>query len=328
MRKRNFLIFVLAAVMLTACGGEETAPAADDQDLTQIRLPMGYIPTVQYAPLYVAKEKGYFAEAGFDVIFDYSTETDGVALVGQGEQPFSLASGEQVLLAREQGIPVVYVLGWYQDYPVAVVAKSESGITSPQDLVGKRVGLPGLYGANYIGLIAMLHAEGIAEEDLILDSIGYNQVEALASDQEEAVVGYSTNEPVQLAAQGYEINTFEVAAYVQLAANGLITNETMIAENPEAVQAFISAMIRGIEDTIADPETAYEMCFDYVEGLEGQAGGVQMEVLLRSIDFWKADQIGSIQAEAWENMQQVLLEMGLLSDAVDLGSAYSTQFVE
>jgi NitT/TauT family transport system substrate-binding protein len=328
MKKLNLLVMVVFVLILLAACGEETAPAADDQDLTQIRLPMGYIPTVQYAPLYVAKDRGYFADAGFDVIFDYSTETDGVALVGQGEQPFSLASGEQVLLAREQGIPVVYVLGWYQDYPVAVVAKSESGITSPQDLVGKRVGLPGLYGANYIGLIAMLHAEGIDESDLILDSIGYNQVEALASDQEEAVVGYSTNEPVQLAAQGYEIDTFEVAEFVQLAANGLITNETMIAENPEEVQAFVSAMIRGIEDAIADPEGAYEICFDYVEGLEEQESGVQMEVLLRSIDFWKADQIGSIPAQAWQNMQQVLLEMGLLSDAVDLGSAYTTRFVE
>jgi len=328
MRKSIWLLLAAAALLLTACGGEQSVPTMGSEDLTQIRLPMGYIPTVQYAPLYVAKEKGYFAEAGFDVDFDYSSETDGVALVGQGEQPFSLASGEQVLLAREQGIPVVYVLGWYQDYPVAVVAKSESGISGPQDLIGRRVGLPGLYGANYIGLIAMLHSQGIAESDLVLDSIGYNQVEALATDQEEAVVGYSTNEPVVLAAEGYEINTFEVAEFVQLAANGLVTNETMIAEHPEAVQAFVSAMIHGIEDVIADPEAAYEVCFEYVEGLEEQEGGVQMEVLLRSIDYWVADRVGYIQPQAWENMQQVLLEMGLLSQEIDLEAAYTNQFVD
>jgi NitT/TauT family transport system substrate-binding protein len=319
---------ILLAVLLTACGGEGPVIEGDDLKLTQIRLPMGYIPNVQYAPLYVAKERGYFAEAGFEVEFDYSFETDGVALVGQGEQPFSLASGEQVLLAREQGIPVVYVLAWFQDYPVAVVAKAGSGITTPQDLVGKRVGLPGLFGANYIGLIAMLHAEGIAESDLVLDSIGFNQVEALATDQEEAVVGYSTNEPVQLAAQGYEIVTFQVSDYVQLTANGLITNEAMIAENPEGVRGFVAAMIRGIEDTIADPEAAYEISAKYVEGLEEQDRELQMEVLNLSIVYWKADMVGYIQAAAWENMQQVLLEMDLLSDAIDLDEAFTNEFVE
>jgi NitT/TauT family transport system substrate-binding protein len=329
MKATKILVGLLvAAVLLAGCGEGETTPSVDEETLTAIRLPMGYIPSVQYAPLYVAKERGYFAEAGFDVTFDYSYETDGVALVGQGEQPFSLASGEQVLLAREQGIPVVYVLAWFQDYPVAVVAKAESGINSPQDLVGRRVGLPGLFGANYIGLIAMLHAEGIDEGDLVLDSIGFNQVEALATDQEEAVVGYSTNEPVHLAAQGYEIVTFQVSEYVQLTANGLITSETMVAENPDDVAAFVSAMIRGIEDTIADPDAAYEICFNFVEGLENQDRELQMEVLTLSIEYWKADRVGYIQAPAWENMQQVLLEMGLLSDPLDLDDAFTNAFVE
>jgi NitT/TauT family transport system substrate-binding protein len=119
-----------------------------------------------------------------------------------------------------------------------------------------------------------------------------------------------------------------VAEFVQLAANGLVTNETMIAEHPEAVQAFVSAMIHGIEDVIADPEAAYEVCFEYVEGLEEQEGGVQMEVLLRSIDYWVADRVGYIQPQAWENMQQVLLEMGLLSQEIDLEAAYTNQFVD
>jgi NitT/TauT family transport system substrate-binding protein len=222
----------------------------------------------------------------------------------------------------------VYVLAWFQDYPVAVVAKAESGINKPQDLVGKRVGLPGLFGANYIGLIAMLHAEGIAESDLVLESIGFNQVEALATDQNEAVVGYSTNEPVHLRNQGYEIVTFQVADYVELTANGLITNEEMIAEDPEAVGAFVRAMIRGIEDTIADPEAAYEICLEFVEGLEEQDRELQMEVLTLSIEYWKADVVGYAQASAWGNMQQVLLEMGLLSAAIDLDEAFTNQFIE
>lgn len=328
MKHKILIGLIVAVLLLSGCGGEDTDAVGEDFEMMNIRLPMGYIPSVQYAPFYVAMEKGYFEEAGFELEFDYSFETDGIALVGQGELPFALVSGEQVLLAREQDIPIVYVMAWFQDFPVAVVAKTESGITSPQDLIGKKVGMPIWGGANYIGLIAMLHAGGISEADLVLETIGYNQVEALATDQEDAVVVYSTNEPVQLRAEGYDIVTFEVADYVELTANGVITNETMIAENPDAVRRFVSAVIKGVEDTIADPEGAYEACFKYVEGLEQQDREVQMEVLTRSIEFWKADMVGYAQASAWENMQQVLLDTDLLSAPLDLDDAYTNQFVE
>ena len=92
---------------------------------------MGYIPNVQFAPWYVAVEKGYFTEAGFDLTFDYSFETDIVELVGANEIPFGVASAEQVLLARAQNIPVKFVITWFQGFPTAVVAKAETGVETP-----------------------------------------------------------------------------------------------------------------------------------------------------------------------------------------------------
>jgi NitT/TauT family transport system substrate-binding protein len=119
---------------------------------------MGYVPNVQYAPFYVADAKGYFEQAGLEVSFDYSSEVDGVALVGSGELTFALASGEQVLLAREQGAPVVYVFAWWQDFPVAVASLADAGIRVPQNLVGAKIGLPGRYGASYIGYQALMRS--------------------------------------------------------------------------------------------------------------------------------------------------------------------------
>lgn len=296
--------------------------------LQHIRLPMGYIPNVQYAPLYVAAERGYFAEAGFELEFDYSFETDGVVLVGAGELPFALVSGDQVLLAREQGLPVVYVAAWWQEYPVAVVAKAESGIAEPSDLVGRRIGLPGLFGANYIGLRALLNEFDISESDVTLDSIGFNQVQALAAGQEEAVVGYVNNEPIQLEAQGYEVNVIRVADYVQLPANGILTNERMIAEHPEQVRAFVRAFLRGLADTITDPDAAYEISKSYIDTLAEADEAVQKEVLAVSIELWKAEMLGFSQPQAWENMQMTLLDMGLLAAPLNLDEAYTNEFVQ
>ena len=325
--QKILLVLILSTLLCSACA----APAAPDltqAPLTRIRLPMGYIPSVQYAPWYVAAEKGYFREAGFEVEFDYKYETDGVALVGAGELPFTIASGEQVLMARSQGLPVVYVMTWYQDFAVGVVSKAEQGIRTPGDLRAKKIGIPGTFGASYIGLRALLDSAGLQESDVSLEEVGFNQVEALLADRVQAAVIYVSNEPIQLRSQGYAVDVIRVADHVHLAANGLVTNETMIAQDPEQVRAMVQAFLRGLSDTLADPEAAYAICEKYVETLAQADQAVQKEVLATSIEFWRTDQPGYAEPAAWKNMQATLLNMGLIAQPLDLSQAYTNAFID
>ncbi|MRR32306.1 hypothetical protein EG834_18700, partial [bacterium] len=163
---RTLLPLLLVAALLAGCTAAAAAPATPTPAQVAIRLPVGYIPNIQFAPLYVAIDKGYYRDAGLDVTIDYSFETDAAALVGANQLQFGVVSGEQVVLGRSQGLPLVYVLGWYQQFPVGVAALKDKNITRPEDLRGKKIGTPVLYGASYIGFRALLEAGGLAEQDL------------------------------------------------------------------------------------------------------------------------------------------------------------------
>ncbi len=122
--KRWFVFFLFALLLFGGCQPAVPTPTATPQTV-KVRFPVGYIPNVQFAPLYVAMEKGYYQQEGIELDIDYSFETDAVALVGANELQFATVSGEQVLLGRGQGLPIVYVLTWYQKYPVGVAAFKE-----------------------------------------------------------------------------------------------------------------------------------------------------------------------------------------------------------
>jgi putative riboflavin transport system substrate-binding protein len=325
MFRKVIVVLLGMALAFSACSGNRPAPGSGQ--LTKISLPMGYIPNIQFAPMYVAIEKGYFREAGLDVEFDYKFETDGVALVGAGDLPFAIVSGEQVLLARAQGLPVTYVAAWYQQYPVSVIAKSQLGVLIPQDLKGKKVGLPGLFGATYVGLRALLSEAKMSESDVILDSIGFNQVELLAAGEQDVVVGYTANEPIQLRARDIPVTEIRVADYVQLASNGILASEKVISENPDLVRGFVGAFLKGLADTIADPEEALEMSKAYIPNFADLDVDVQKEVLATSIEQWQAERLGYSDPQAWENMQSVLLEMGLIAEKLDLSKAFTNEFL-
>jgi len=288
---------------------------------------MGYIPNVQFAPFYVAVNEGYFAEENLQINFDYGMETDLLNLVGTDALQFAVASGDQVILARAQGLPVVYVMTYFQKFPVAVVSLEDVPLEEPADLVGRSVGIPGLWGASYIGWRALLYATGIDEQEIPLESIGYTQVASLTEDQVEAAVVYAANEPVQLRQAGYEPHIIYVADYIDLVSNGIITNEKTIAEKPELVAGVVRAVLRGLRYTIDHPEEAFEICLQYVPEAGGENREAQMAVLEESIKFWESEHLGYSDASAWEVSQEFMGQVGLVDTRTDVEEMFTNQFI-
>jgi len=325
LKSRIAVLALLMPLLATACAapGGRTSP----QEADQVRLVMGYRPDIQFAPMYMAVAEGFDEAQGLELEFHHLPETEAVQLVGVGELPFAIVSGEQVLLARAQGLPVVYVMAWWQDYPVAVAAPENIGIQSPQDLRGKHVGLPGLYGASYIGLRALLDSAGVREDEVVLESIGYTQVESLMQGLVDAIVVYANNEPVQLEAQGVPVTVLPVADYVQLASNGLITNEKTLQENPDLVRRMVAALLGGVEATLEDPARAFEVSKDFVEGLAEADQQVQRGILEASLPFWQSEPLGYSPLQAWANMQEVLLSMGLMESPIEIEDAFTNEFL-
>jgi NitT/TauT family transport system substrate-binding protein len=115
---------------------------------------------------------------------------------------------------------------------------------------------------------------------------------------------------------------------VQLASNGLITNELTLAENPALVEQMAAVFLKALAETIADPEAAYEISLKYVDELANADRTTQTEVLRRSIELWRTENLGHSDPQAWENMQSTLLQMGLLNEPLDLSQAFTNEFVD
>jgi len=319
--KRTIRLIVAIATLLTAvaCSRPET-PA-------HVTIAMGFVPNVQFTPMYVALEKGYFAEAGLEIELDYGMETDILQRLGAGDLQFAIASGDQVALARANGLPVRMVASWYRRFPVCVVALAESGINKPEDLRGRTVGIPVMEGASYIGWQAFTRQVGLSAEEVHLQAIGYTQVASLTEKRVDAAVSYAMNEPVQLAQSGYATTVFYLDEYTHLVSNGLISSDEVIASAPDLVQKVVNGLLQGIRDTLEDPDAAFAITRQYIPEMDDATATLQRAVLDACLPFWQADHLGYNEPSHWAETVQLLRELGLLKADLPPEELYTNEFI-
>ncbi len=323
-------IFIPFAVLVFSVFFMQTALAGSKtkQPLRKIRFGVSYIPNVQFAPLYIAQKKGFYAKEGLDVQLMYGYENDFIKLAAQGECEFAIASGDQIILARGQGIPITYVMKWYQRYPVALMIPASKNISKMSDLTGKSVGLPGFFGATFVGWKALVYSSGIDESKVAVRQIGFTQASALQQNLVDAAMVYVVNEPIQLHSAGIKSTLIKVSDNIDLVANGLAVGDKLMKSDPDLVRKMIKATKHGIIYSINHPKEAFLISQQIIPEITKKNSPMQQKVLEASIELWKSAQYGISEKKSWQKSVDFMRKTGLLNNPVEVDKLYTNEFIE
>ena len=331
-RPINAVVLVLA---LAGCSlGASTGPSASSPSApgsaagspstsggaTALTVGLGYIPSVQFAPFYLAQQKGYYRDAGLEVTFQNKIDPDLVTLVGQGAVDIGLADGTSVIPAVSNAIPIRYVATVYRAFPSIVFAKASSGIKTAADLKGRKIGIPGRYGSSWIMLQALLKSAGLTPDDVqIVAYPDFGQGAAVQQGAVDAATGFVNNEPVQLEASGVDSVVLHVDDIVPLPGPGLISGTKTIESKREAVAAFVAATLRAMKEIASTPNAGLDAAITAVPEL-GQDRPLQEAILKATIEAWTGggttDDIGMIDKSAWTKSVEFMTSLGLVANPV------------
>jgi len=302
--RRPAVIALALAAVLGACAGGPTGSPTPTA-MTALKVGLGYIPSVQFAPFYLAQQSGYYRDAGVEVTFQNGQDADIIPLVGQGGLDIGIADGTSVIPAVANGNPVRYVATIYARFPSIVFAKASSGITGPADLAGKKLGIPVKGGSSWIMLQALLASAGLTPGDLqILEYPDYGQRVAVQQGAVDAATGFVNNEPVQLELAGVSTVVLTVDAITPLPGPGLITAAaTLAGPKHDALKGFVAATLHAMRDIIADPNKGLEAAITAVPELASDRA-TQLAILKATVGAWQnpyTDQagLGAVDREAW-----------------------------
>ena len=317
--KRRFtfalgVVFVLSAV---ACASPGPTPTTATTPLT---VGLGYIPSVQFAQFYRADKQGYYRDAGLAVTMQNQIDAQLVPEIANGQVDIGLSDGTSIVPAVSQGIPVKYAATIYAQFPSVVIARADSGIKTAADLRGKTVGIPGRYGSSWIMLQALLASANLTPDDITIKLYpDFSQATALRESQVDAATGFANNEPVQLALAGIETNVLTVDQATPLPGQGL-TVGAALGSKKEALQAFVAATLRAMEEITANPQVGLDDSIAAVPDLATDRAS-QLAILNATVNIWHSsytDQngLGAIDKNAWTSsidFMKTLPDLGVSS---------------
>ena len=296
----------------------------------KVSLALDWYPNANHAGIFLAQEKGYFQEEGLEVdIFTPADPATVLQTVASGRDDFGISYQVEVLLARQEQVPVVSVMGLVQHPLNSLMTLKSSGIERPRQLQGKKVGYPGI-AYNIPMLKTMLEYDGASIDDVEVVNVGWSLVPALIGKKVDAIIGaYVSHESILAENEGYPVNVMRmeqwgVPDFYELV---VVASESKVREDPEVIRKLARAVIRGYEDALDDPQGAIDVLVaaspEVVEAVERPG----IEVLA---PLWKgeAPAVGWQEEERWIGFADWMKANDLLETNVDAQEAFTNRFVE
>lgn len=285
---------------------------------------LSYTPFAAHIPIYVAKEKGYYDQAGLNVnILPGRGSSFAAMTVGSGKEEFGIADAAAVVATRAKGVPVVAVANLQQDNGAALIATEKSGIKSVEELKGRNVGVaPG--STTTIFLQALLKKHGLTMDDikpvtwrsgtdlpLILDG----KIDAEVTVYNNEVTAWRIEHPdLKLREWRMASLGFDTPGYA------VVTSEEMLKKNPKAVKAFAAATVKGIEYAVAHPDEAVAIITKAVPELKANIEAAKWKATIPAATSPATEKegIGALDRAKWETLNDLLKTYGVIDKKVNL----------
>jgi len=278
-----------------------------------------------HVPLIVAVENAFFAQEGIEVeILVPGNPSDPVKLAAAGTVDIALTPQINFLIAKSAGLPLI-ALGSVIDSPLGgLLSLREVGIETLSDLRGRCIGYslaplePTLWRT-------MLASVGVESDEFELVNVGFNTVLSLLTHRVDAIGAFRNFELPQIALLDHEPVYFPQEDYgvPDTAEIILVANPNLLAEHPTWIRAFLDGLSRGIVFTKEHPEAAYNLFLSAHPDLEDELNHRAYDATLPLY----ADGANLPDQQAWEELQDYLVEHGLIKEAFPLEELYITTFL-
>jgi NitT/TauT family transport system substrate-binding protein len=326
------LLLVIAA-LLAACGSDSdtsssSSGGAASRETKQVTFRTGIQPGPWDAPWFVAKEKGFYEDAGLDVdIKNGLGSASNVQLAASNKADFVHADGSNVALAVQKGAPIKMVASFVQNAGSGIATSPE--INSPQDMEGKTFGGP-VYDYTSRLIPAFERASGAKDIKVqTVDPAALPQV--LIQGRVDMMPALGWAEVPELEADGVKFNYFPFSDYdLTLIGPGIVTNQKHLQDDPEMVKAFVEASAKGWQYTFDHPEEAAEILkknaptqrLDYAQAITA----VQHE--FAHTPATENDTLGWMSPQDWTRTVDVLVENEVLPEKIDPTTAFENVLSE
>ncbi len=260
MNRRTFLRY--NAALAGAAALAIRAPGAFAADLGALVYRLGWVKNVGWAGTYFADKKGYFRDEGFssvELVAGGPNAPPSESIVNAGKALVSLSSPAITAAAVNEGAKLKVIGLQFQTSPFIIASPKDKPLKTPQDCIGKKIGVPGTNGPTWMAFLA---ANKIDPASLETVNIGFSSA-PLTSGQVDGLMGFVTNIPGPLKRQGFETYYFGFGDFnFRLVNNDYFVTEDSLKTKRAAVKAFMRAEIRGWKDSLASPEESARLAVE------------------------------------------------------------------